>query len=491
MKKLLTLTIIAIIALIGLSVSVNAADVNTEPNLKAAVLVDGTITLSADIELTSSLEVGKKVTINLNGYNITAADGMTDDSLIIVLHGGELTVEGNGSISATNSNASARVAVKMTKAGNTADFINNNPAKFILNSGALEGTSFGISGNGNPDRVNTYITINGGTVKGESTGIYHPQEGTLTINGGTVKGLTGIEMRSGNLQVNSGTIIGTGVPASSESNLSGSTTLGAGIAVAQHTTEKNINVIVEGGNIQGYSALYESNPQSNDTMEKVCIEIKGGKFEAINGGQEAVYSEDKTGFITGGSFSSAVDDYMADGEYNWTYDDEGNMVVFVPVQLDKPTNVKWDGTKATWNAVPNADGYGIMLYNGEWSTQPIWVEVENTSYDFGKYLTDKDAKYVFEVWAEGNGNPYYMSETVTSDEYVFPTEESKVEEDDSTEGGEGTTVQQPEADKKEEPKVEEKDETPKTGSVNVVLFVNAIVAVISVAGIVTVKKYTR
>ena len=322
MKKLLSLTIIALVALIGFAGSVNAADVSTEADLKSAVLADGIVTLSNDIELTSSLEIGKNVKIDLNGNSITAADGMTDDSLIIVLHGGTLIVEGNGSISATNSNASARIAVKMTKAG----YDTSNPATLILNSGTLEGSSFGISGNGNPDRVNTSITIDGGNVEGGATGIYHPQEGTLTINEGTVKGSTGIEMRSGALAVYGGTIIGTGAPTDVTPNGNGTTTDGAGIAIAQHTTEKDIDVVIEGGNVQGYSALYESNPQSNASMDKVSIEINGGEFEAINGGKLAIYSEDKKDFITGGSFNSDVSAY-ADSSLEIVEDEDGNFYV--------------------------------------------------------------------------------------------------------------------------------------------------------------------
>ena len=37
----------------------------------------------------------------------------------------------------------------------------------------------------------------------------------------------------------------------------------------------------------------------------------------------------------------------------------------------------------------------------------------------------------------------------------------------------------------------EKDDTPKTGSIDVVLYASAIIATISLAGIVLVKKYTK
>lgn len=447
MKKILSLTIIALIALIALTTSVSAAEASNQAELETALAgTDETITLSGNIALTKSVEVGRNVTIDLKEFNITAADGMTDDSLIIVLHGGTLTVEGNGSISATNSNASARIAVKMTKAG--CDI--TKQAKLVLNSGTLEGTSFGISGNGNPDRVNTSVTINGGTVKGNSTGIYHPQEGTLTINGGTVKGSTGIEMRSGTLLVTGGTIIGTGAPTNVAPNGNGTTTDGAGIAVAQHTTEKNINVTVEGGNIQGYSAVYESNPESNSTMDKVSLQIYGGEFEAINGGKLAVYSEDKKDFISGGKFNSDVSEYVEKDIVDVVEDEDGNVYVGqlnnVTIKASENGKVEADkkeaveGQVVTLNAKPD-EGYKLK------SLTVITVEEDEVEVKDGKF--------------------------------VMPNMEVEV-------SAEFEKI--PEEVKKEEPKVEEKDETPKTGAFDIALYVLGIVALVSVVGTVKAKK---
>lgn len=483
MKKILSLTIIAIIALIGLSVSVNAAEVSDEATIKAALTrTDATITLTKDITLTTPLEVEREVTIDLNGYSITPAANFNSennsayDYVIGVRRQGDLTIKDSASNGKVSNDGMKLVVVKMTVKGeNDATYA----AKFTLQSGMLEDTyaSTGfatISGNGT--RHNTVITINGGTVKSSSGhAIYHPQDGKVTINGGKIEGITGIEMRSGNLQVNDGTIIGTGVPSSSEANGSGATTIGAGVAIAQHSTEKNLSVVIDGGNIEGYSAVYESNP--NDATEFVSIEINGGEFKATNGGTEAVYSENKTGFITGGTFSVDISEYLSEGAII-AYDGSGNCIVIVPVDLDTPTNLKWDGTKATWDAVSNADEYVVILTNGEWNTNPIFTE--DTSVDFSKYLIDENGKYVFIVQAYGNWEPYYPSDYATSEAYVFPVEEDKNEEKPST--GEVQEEQEPE---------EEKDITPTTGSVDVVLFASAIVAVISLAGIVMVKKYTK
>ncbi len=77
-----------------------------------------------------------------------------------------------------------------------------------------------------------------------------------------------------------------------------------------------ISVNIESGTIKGFSALYQSNPQGNDeeSIGKVNINVTGGNFEAINGGTLAVYSENKTGFISGGYFSSDPTAYVAKGK---------------------------------------------------------------------------------------------------------------------------------------------------------------------------------
>ncbi len=313
MKKCLGLFTLAFALLFAITVKVSAAEVSVadEATLETCVATaENVCKLSADVELTHSLEVGEEVTIDLNGFDIVAKDGMTDDSLIIVLHGGTLTIKGEGSVTATNTNASARVAVKMTKAGNTETFINANPATLVLESGTLEGTSFGISGNGNPDRVNTNVTINGGVVKGGGTGVYHPQVGTITVNAGEVTGKTGIEMRAGKLTVKGGTIVGTAVPTVTNENGNGTTTTGAGIAIVQHTTEKELSTVVEGGTVKGYTALYHNNTENNsdEAAAKVSLKVTGGTFEATNEGKNAIYSDAKENFITGGEFKGAVDE---------------------------------------------------------------------------------------------------------------------------------------------------------------------------------------
>ena len=161
-------------------------------------------------------------------------------------------------------------------------------------------------------------------------GIYAAGYADWTIDGATVIGSTGMEIRAGSLTVNEGSVItGTGTPTTTLPNGNGSTTDGAGIAVAQHTTKLPINVVINGGEISGYTALYESNPQDNlpEYTAKISLAIYGGDFEAINGGINSVSSEDVKGFVHGGSFSSSVEKY-AGTELNYEVNNSGTFTYY-------------------------------------------------------------------------------------------------------------------------------------------------------------------
>lgn len=297
--------------------TVNAAvvEVKNEEELTSCVATsENTCKLTDNIVLSKQLNIKSDVVIDLNGKSITPNETLKlSQGLVMVYRNAKLTVNdtvGTGKISSGNSgNVWGGIEVV-----NLYDKDETKTAELIINGGTIEGYYWGVVGNGTLH--NTKITINAGTIKGineDSLGIYHPQDGILTINGGTIEGGTGIEIRSGSLIMNDGTVKGLLIPTSVMPNGNGSTTEGAGIAVAQHTTKKAINVTINGGTVEGYTALYESNPQKNpeDIIAKVSLKVAGGEFKAINGGKNAIYSEDFTKFITGGIFSSEVTEYIA------------------------------------------------------------------------------------------------------------------------------------------------------------------------------------
>ena len=148
------------------------------------------------------------------------------------------------------------------------------------------------------------LILDGTTINVKGHGVYQAGYATTTFteNASTITGSTGIEVRAGNLTVTNSTITGNGT-FKCAGNGNGTTTDGVGIAIAQHTTKLPINVTISGGTISGKYAVYESNPQNNDSTSigQVKLSITDGNF---NGSTAAVYSQDVKDFITGGLFTT-------------------------------------------------------------------------------------------------------------------------------------------------------------------------------------------
>ncbi len=310
------------------------------PTLSAAVYGaenGATITVLRDFASDGATmnKADMKLTIDLNGHTITFKD-----SKYFSVYMGELTLTGTGVMQENTPNYAPIIVMHKDKApavvtvgkdvtlkGWSGIMINpknaysntNRYAPVINVNGTLigqtdtnGGVGAGLYVNGENIGENPAIEVNineTAVLNGTGNGIYGAGYAIYNTCGTVTGGNTGIELRAGKLNVTGGTITGKGFPTSVEANGNGATTVGAGIAVAQHSTKLPTELTVTGGVINGYTALYQSNPQKNDdaAVAKVKLNVTGGTFNAINGGSNAVYSENCTGFITGGTFSPAVD----------------------------------------------------------------------------------------------------------------------------------------------------------------------------------------
>ncbi len=289
-------------------------DITTEALLRSAVGAEWeTIELAADITLTSPLIFTSTTTLNLNNRSLTPADESftaapgtdtdSDDALIYVTKGADLTISGSGSIDVKSKQISGAIILteKKIDGATASEEHQKKTAKLTIDGPTINGYQYAISGNGN--RHNTAVIINSGTLSAYQTNnnsaIYHPQDGTLEINGGTFTGYnTAIEMRAGTLTLNGGTFTATGKPLSTGANGSGSTVVGAAIAISQHSTDKNVALEIPAGSkatLDGLYAIYQCN-LTNDTS-KASMSVANGTF---NG---KVYSENCGLFISGGTFS--------------------------------------------------------------------------------------------------------------------------------------------------------------------------------------------
>lgn len=121
------------------------------------------------------------------------------------------------------------------------------------------------------------------------------------------------------------------------------------------------------------------------------------------------------------------------------------------------------GEKVEVSVVPS-EGYKFKEITG---ASGLVAVAENT-YEFTMPSKDVDLAVVFEKIAEQ------------------PAEDSNTTPDNNNSSQEVPAAEQP-----AEAATGEKDESPKMGTIDIVLYASAIIAVISIAGIVVVKKYTK
>lgn len=277
------------------------AQYTTLADAVAAATNGQTITMVADAKAGAMVEIsGKNITLDLNGKTISPVEGTKISGGLIGVHNGAgLTIddsseEKNGTIT-SGSDGKVYAAVQVTVKGDAA----TSPATLVVNNGNLTGYYYGIAGNGN--RHNTVVTINGGTITGqEGTAIYHPQDGTLNINDGTLTGKeTAVELRAGTINVTGGTLTSTATEFAEQGNGSGTTIVGAALAVSQHATNKDIAVNISGGEFNGIKAVYEKDYQDTN-CDNIAMNITDGTF---NG---SVASQNVEKFVSGGSFQEII-----------------------------------------------------------------------------------------------------------------------------------------------------------------------------------------
>ena len=359
MKKLRVL-LCGIIAMFAFGFVVNAQTTEMSAADLVATAKDGVITLDKDITLTGTVTINNDTVkeLNLNGHNIVGAS--TVDPMFEI-EGGSLKVTGKGTITAEKDvfalygnevvggetlKAEVNIGADVKAISNSTNciYIRGKGAKADV-YGYLEakGDYSVIQGNGTKtdkkDAGNTIINIyEGATVintykyagKLVNPAIYHPQSGILTVYGGLIQGVTGIEMRSGNLVVKGGTIIGTLEETIAKANNNGPAVMGAGIVNAQHTTMQDVSISVIGNaTIKGATALYENTLETPSKPVVVTLDVKAGNFVSEAG--VPVFSANKKAFITGGTFNADVTKYIGEGLF--VRQDDSNYIVEEPTAI--------------------------------------------------------------------------------------------------------------------------------------------------------------
>ena len=311
----------------------------------AAAKNGDTITLLSDVEMTEIIRVtdSKKITLALNGFNVT----ITATGKFIRVCNAELTITGNGTIKERNpyfapiiikggAEGSENFSVVNIKEGVTLEgwagvmidqtlgTANNYGMVLNVEGATLNGVNDTSDANGSGIYVNgvvkdAKITLKNTTVTGTGTGMYLAGNADTTINGGSVKGdATGIEIRAGKLTLNNCDVTGGNREVTAEANGNGTTVTNAALAISQHTTKKPIEVIINGGTFNGTAAVYQTDVQNTGSVD-VKIAVKNGTFNGTISGET-----DGAIVISGGKFKFKVDDKYFDKDHACSTDKTGD-----------------------------------------------------------------------------------------------------------------------------------------------------------------------
>lgn len=285
----------------------NAAKIGDQEyaTLQAAVDAtkgDATIQMLKDVQEDVTIAEDDTITIDLNGKTIT-----NETKTHTITNEGNLTITGEGIVdnvthqTAAIHNAQGGTVVlnggtytRSEENGQSAEASGGNSFYNIRNYGKMtinEGVTVKqdghfssliengyYDGNQNTAKINAEMLVNGGTFEGGLNTIKNDDYGVLTINGGTFKNVT----QAAFLNWNEATVTGGTFTVASEA--------------------------------EGPAVL---NGKLNDTMDKGVLKISGGTFTA--GGNHAAIEQmgGSTSIgdisITGGTFSTNPDKYIADG----------------------------------------------------------------------------------------------------------------------------------------------------------------------------------
>lgn len=384
------------------------------------------IALGADIALTSTLMVGRAVTLDLAGHKLSNVNDLTgfsaENALIVVKRGGQLTINdasnGDGVIEPEYDgiNDKPYYTIKMVGNADTGDAL----AKLTVNAGRINGhhTISGTKGKGK-----TEIIINGGDIWAGfngGTGIVHPQEGDLLINGGEISGgRVAIEMGAGKLELNGGRV---------HKNKAGYDT-GIALYISQGEDNKPLNVIFnenaqiecwdDQGDWNGAYAIYEEDLYDNET-DNVNIVIQGSESKTFRGITGHIYSENKKGFIgsyTAFSSPSALS-YIAAGAKNVEIELESRYGDFYGPAACIPDSEEGNGAEvevnlngATWT-IKSGDANNNYFYIGKNNSLTLLNGVVTVPEDAAgvSLIKAKDARLHFQNVTIDSYNLHYAVE---------------------------------------------------------------------------------
>lgn len=311
-----------------------------------------TISLISDVKLNETLEINKKVNINLNGNDITAPER------VFLVQGGTLNITGKGTIKETKPNYGAimikgstnqddsdysvvNVDKDVTLEGWSGIFITHDNYKsygvevnFAGTINALNDTSggpgAGIYENGNIKDKNKAPVVNildGAKITSTGNGLYIAGYGTYNINEANISGVeSGIGIKSGILNINGATITGTGPDETpTEGYNNGIKASGTAIQIESNSGYAgDIELNIDNGNFKSKNSnvIYEYIGKGTSS-QVTALDVSGGTFVSYANKEVFRLSDSlknfHNSFISGGKYSSNPEEYLKSG-YTQTLD---------------------------------------------------------------------------------------------------------------------------------------------------------------------------
>ena len=354
----------------GIDVRGDAVAKNSTTGQQYASLADAlqyandgdTIVLLSDVSETVTFDRDIKLTLNLGEFTLSTGSGCP-----LTVTAGALTIDAStGGITGTRAavmiDSGATVGImggKLTSNGYTVQIRGDGSRMEIggstsitgpagvaiyggslsMTGGSLDATVYGIAGNGSSD--GTTIVISGGDITSDGNAIYHPQEGDITISGGNISGITGLWYSgAGKITVSGGTISSFDEedrtdPWKPAEQDDGTSYDGAALSIVTRGTGyqdsgKTIEVAITGGTFESAAnyALrdyrfaksggeWQTNGDSGIGDSALASISISGNARFISPAGHPVLDVDPASSerysITGGSFTSDVSAYLADG----------------------------------------------------------------------------------------------------------------------------------------------------------------------------------
>lgn len=320
------------------------------------------IIILQDVTATQDVTIQKTLTIDLNGKTYTAK-GQYD----AINFGGAAGAAELPTLTLRDSQGGGALVDGLSNSGSDAIYFARGGGKLVIEEGATvkglilisaaakKGTSVDIEVSGTVDVRGMNYDYNGVTIRqaaiqgngsvtantkptsilitptgklyADNTTIYQPQSGTVTVAGMVEGGSSGIAMKSGTLRVTStGTVSCVGpYTAPTEGNGNGVESSGAAIQIeANSAYAGDIQVYVEpgatvksanGNAVYQYSSWKADQTATDANAKLTAVEIEGGTFLSGEGVQAIETREDQAEkvVVSGGSFSSDVREYLAEG----------------------------------------------------------------------------------------------------------------------------------------------------------------------------------